>query len=474
MRMISVIGTGYVGLVTGTCLADMGNTITCIDIDADKIAKLQRGECPIYEPGLNDLLTRNIEAERLAFTTDYAEGLRDAEIIFIAVNTPTTADGSADMRFVRAAAQSIAEHLDHDAIIVNKSTMPVGSGDLVTEIIGRHLAHADVQFAVVANPEFLAQGTAVADFQRPDRVVLGSADREAAGRVAELYLPLRAPIMMTDLYTAEMIKYASNAFLATKISFINEMARICERMGADIKEVAAGMGYDHRIGKYHLEAGVGFGGSCFGKDVTALAHMANESGLHPQMLNAVLEINHDQRAAIVEKVATLLGSLRGVTIGVLGLAFKPNTDDMRDAPAIDIIHALTAQGAQVQAYDPVARETGRAAIGEHHVTYCTDAYAAATGADALIIVTHWNEFKALSPTKLKDVMRRAIIVDGRNIYAPEAMAKAGFIYRGVGRGGAPLTSDASDGSVPSRMKPPMQARLLRRRADRPHSRPRAR
>ncbi len=473
MRMISVIGTGYVGLVTGTCLADMGNTVTCIDIDEEKIAKLQRGECPIYEPGLSDLLARNIEAERLTFTTDYAEGLRDAEIIFIAVNTPTTPDGSADMRFVRAAAQSIAEHLDHDAIIVNKSTMPVGSGDLVTEIIRAHLAHPDVQFAVVSNPEFLAQGTAVADFQRPDRIVLGSTDRDAASRVAELYLPLRAPIMMTDLYTAEMIKYASNAFLATKISFINEMARICERLGADIKEVAAGMSYDHRIGKYHLEAGVGFGGSCFGKDVTALAHMASEAGLHPQMLTAVLEINHDQRMAIVEKVATLLGSLRGATIGVLGLAFKPNTDDMRDAPAIDIIHALTAQGALVQAYDPVARETGRAAIGDYHVTYCADAYAAATGADALIIVTHWNEFKALSPAKLKDLMRRPIIVDGRNIYQPEAMMKAGFIYRGVGRGGAALNDEASASVAPAKARPAMQARALRKPVDRPYARPKS-
>ena len=445
MKTICVIGTGYVGLVTGTCFADMGNTVTCIDIDAHKIARLHEGELPIYEPGLKELLDRNIEAERLHFTTSYPDGLRDAEIIFIAVNTPTTADGGADMQYVRSAALSIAAHLDHDAIIVNKSTMPVGSGDLVTEIIHEHLTNKQVHFAVVANPEFLAQGTAVSDFSKPDRVVLGSTDREAASRVAELYLPLRAPIMMTDLYTAEMIKYASNAFLATKISFINEMARICERMGADIKEVSVGMGYDHRIGRYHLEAGVGFGGSCFGKDVSALAHMAGQAGLHPQMLTAVLDINHDQRTLIVDKVATLLGALRGKTIGVLGLAFKPNTDDMRDAPAIDIIHALTAQGAKVQAYDPVARETGRAAIGDHHVTYCTDAYAAATDADALIIVTHWNEFKALNPMKLKEIMRRPIIVDGRNMYEAATMAKAGFIYRGIGRGTPASDDDAKDG-----------------------------
>ena len=453
MKNISVIGTGYVGLVTGTCLADMGNAVICIDIDTNKIAMLRRGEIPIYEPGLKDLLERNVEAGRITFTTEYAEGLRNAEIIFIAVNTPTGADGAADMRFVRAAATSIAQHLDHDAVIVNKSTMPVGSGDLVSEIIASNLADKAVQFAVVSNPEFLAQGSAVADFQRPDRVVLGSADKDAASRVAELYLPLRAPIMMTDLYTAEMIKYASNAFLATKISFINEIARICERLGADVKEVAAGMGYDRRIGRYHLEAGVGFGGSCFGKDVTALEHMAGHAGLHPQMLKAVLDINHDQRMLIVDKVVTLLGSVRGATIGVLGLAFKPNTDDMRDAPAIDIIHTLTAQGAHVQAYDPVARETGRAVIGEERVSYVSDAYAAATGADALIIVTHWNEFKALNPAKLHAVMRRPIIIDGRNIYQPETMAKAGFIYRGVGRTTPTLDVEVSaNGSVPKRQQ----------------------
>jgi len=432
MRAISVIGTGYVGLVTGTCLADLGNTVTCIDIDPEKIACLQRGEMPIYEPGLKELVDRNVEAGRLIFTTDYPMGLRDAQFVFIAVNTPTNDKGT-DMRYVTAAATSIAEHLDHDAIIVNKSTMPVGSGDLVSSIIAQHLKHESVQFTVVANPEFLAQGTAVADFQRPDRVVLGSSDQDAARRVADLYLPLRAPIMLTDLYTAEMIKYASNAFLATKISFINEIARICERLGADVKEVSTGMGYDRRIGRFHLEAGVGFGGSCFGKDVAALAHMAEQAGLHPQMLTAVLDINHDQRLLLVEKVSTLLGTLRGTKIGVLGLAFKPNTDDMRDAPATDIIHALVAQGAHVQAYDPVARETARVAIGEDHVTYCTAAYDAADGADALIIVTHWNEFKAINPTRLHALMRHPIIVDGRNIYEPEAMARAGFIYRGVGR-----------------------------------------
>jgi UDPglucose 6-dehydrogenase len=433
MRTISVIGTGYVGLVTGTCLADMGNIVTCIDIDAEKIASLRRGALPIYEPGLKELVDRNIEADRLHFTTSYADGLRDAEFIFIAVNTPTLDDKGADMRYVTAAARSIAEHLDHDAIIINKSTMPVGSGDLVGEIIQQNLAHPPVRFAVVANPEFLAQGTAVRNFQMPDRVVLGSFDREAAQRVAELYLPLRAPIMVTDLYTAEMIKYASNAFLATKVSFINEIARVCERLGADIKEVAVGMGYDPRIGKYHLEAGVGFGGSCFGKDVSALSHMAANAGLHPQLLNAVMEINRDQRLLVVDKLLAILGTLRGATVAVLGLAFKPNTDDMRDAPSIDIVNALVAQGAQVRAYDPVAHEKARAVLGDTHICYGSDAYDAATGADAVIIVTHWNEFKALNPARLHAVMRRAIMIDGRNIYQPEVMKRAGFIYRGIGR-----------------------------------------
>ncbi len=459
MKTISVIGTGYVGLVTGTCLADMGNTVTCIDIDPDKIACLKRGEMPIYEPGLKELVDRNVDADRLHFTTSYAEGLAGAEFIFIAVNTPTADDKGADMRHVTAAALSIAEHLDHDAIIVTKSTMPVGSGDLVSEIISRHLAHPATRFAVVSNPEFLAQGTAVRNFQMPDRVVLGSLDRDAAQRVAELYLPLRATIMVTDLYTAEMIKYASNAFLATKISFINEMARVCERLGADIKEVAVGMGYDQRIGKFHLEAGVGFGGSCFGKDVSALSHMAAQAGLHPQMLNAVMEINNDQRRLVVDKLLAILGTLRGATVAVWGLAFKPNTDDMRDAPAIDIVNALVAQGASVRAYDPVARETARAALGDTHITYCADAYDAAADADAVIIVTHWNEFKAINPQRLRAIMRRAIVIDGRNIYQPETMMSAGFVYRGIGRAMRGLEPNG-DGAAP-RLAPATLARRSR-------------
>ena len=296
MSVICVIGTGYVGLVTGTCLADMGNTVTCIDIVKEKIDRLNHGILPIYEPGLEEMVERNVRAERLHFTTNYQQGLENSEFIFIAVNTPTgNNQGGADMRYVESAARSIAEHLDHYAIIINKSTVPVGSGDVVSRVTRTNLQRPDVNFSVVSNPEFLREGAALQDFQHPDRVVLGSSEPEAAHKVAQLYLPLRAPIVITDLYTAEMIKYASNAFLATKISFINEIAQICERLGADVKEVSAGMGYDKRIGHAFLDAGLGYGGSCFPKDVRALAHMADEAGLHPQLLHAVMEINHDQR-----------------------------------------------------------------------------------------------------------------------------------------------------------------------------------
>ena len=446
MSIITVIGTGYVGLVTGTCLADMGNRVTCVDIVPEKIERLKQGILPIYEPGLEELVERNVNAGRLHFTTSYREGLDGSDYIFIAVNTPTgTSQGGADMRYVESAARGIAEELDHYAVIINKSTVPVGSGDVVTRIIRQNLARPDVPFGVVSNPEFLREGSAVLDFQNPDRVVLGSSDPDAATRVAMLYLPLRANIVITDLYTAEMIKYASNAFLATKISFINEIAQICERLGADVKEVAVGMGYDKRIGRAFLDAGLGYGGSCFPKDVRALAHMADEAGLHPQLLNAVMDINHDQRRLIVTKLTSILGSLRGCTIGVLGLAFKPNTDDMREAPAVDIVRWVTSQGATVQVYDPVASHTAhdafeREGIRSDAVTFCDNAYAVAEDADALVIVTEWNEFKALNMLQIRNSMRRPVLIDGRNIYEPLEMNRLGFIYRGMGRGTGPAPS----------------------------------
>src|SRR5579884_4064656 len=424
----------------------MGNSVTCVDIVPEKIERLKQGVLPIYEPGLEELVDRNVHAGRLHFTTSYSEGLDNAEFIFIAVNTPTgTSQGSADMRFVESAARGIARELDHYAIIINKSTVPVGSGDVVSRIIRKNLKRPDVPFAVVSNPEFLREGSAVQDFQNPDRVVLGSADHDAACQVATLYLPLRAPTVITDLYTAEMIKYASNAFLATKISFINEIAQICERLGADVKEVAAGMGYDKRIGRAFLDAGLGFGGSCFPKDVRALTYMADEAGLHPQLLRAVMEINHDQRRLVVNKLTSILGSLRGTTIGILGLAFKPNTDDMREAASIDIIRWVTSQGAEVQVYDPVAMQTGREALEREgvrmeQVHFCQDPYEVAEGVDALVIVTEWNEFKSLDMMQIRSLMRRPVLIDGRNIYEVGEMNRLGFIYRGMGRGTGPAPS----------------------------------
>ncbi len=443
MSVICVIGTGYVGLVTGTSLADMGNTVTCIDIVQEKIDRLKQGILPIYEPGLEEMVERNIAAGRLKFTTDYREGLENCEFIFIAVNTPTSNDkGGADMRYVESAACSIAENLDHYAIVINKSTVPVGSGDVVSRVIRNNLKNRNASFSVVSNPEFLREGSAIHDCQNPDRIVLGSSELEAAHKVAHLYMKLGAPFVITDLYTAEMIKYASNAFLATKISFINEIAQICERLGADVKQVATGMGYDKRIGHAFLNAGLGYGGSCFPKDVRALAYMADEAGLHPQMLHAVMDINYDQRRLVVTKLTNLMGSLRNTKIGILGLAFKANTDDMREAPSIDIIRWVTSQGATVRVYDPVATETGRVAL-EHEgvnmdaVTFCKNPYEVAEQVDALVVVTEWNEFKSLNMQKIYEAMHRQILIDGRNIYDPVEMNRYGFIYRGMGRANSP-------------------------------------
>ncbi|HEX6477741.1 MAG TPA: UDP-glucose/GDP-mannose dehydrogenase family protein [Ktedonobacteraceae bacterium] len=455
MANICVIGTGYVGLVTGTCFSDMGNTVTCVDIISEKIERLKQGILPIYEPGLEEMVERNVHARRLRFTTSYSEGLDNANFIFIAVNTPTsTNQGGADMRYVESAARGIAEELDHYAIIINKSTVPVGSGDVVSRIIRKNLRRPEVPFAVVSNPEFLREGSAVQDFQNPDRVVLGSTDHEAACQVATLYLPLRAPTVITDLYTAEMIKYASNAFLATKISFINEIAQICERLGADVKEVAAGMGYDKRIGRAFLDAGLGYGGSCFPKDVRALAHMADEAGLHPQLLHAVMDINFDQRRLVVTKLTSILGSLRGCTIGILGLAFKANTDDMREAASVDIIRWVTSQGAEVRVYDPVAVHTGsealeREGIRMEAITFCQNAYEVAEGCDALVMITEWNEFKSLDMLAIRSAMRRPVLIDGRNIYEPNEMNRLGFIYRGMGRATGPDPSVLPSGDSTS-------------------------
>ncbi|HRF48317.1 MAG TPA: UDP-glucose/GDP-mannose dehydrogenase family protein [Anaerolineales bacterium] len=432
MRKICVIGVGYVGLVTGTCFADLGNRVTALDINEERISNLKKGILPIYEPGLEEMVKRNVAAGRLAFTTDYDEALAEAEIAFIAVGTPEGVDGEADLKYVRSAAEQIAQHMKEPLIIVNKSTVPVGTGDWVSDIVTSSLT-APVPFSVVSCPEFLREGSAIVDFMNPARIVLGSLDKEAAHKVADLHLSLRAPIVVTDLRTAEMIKYASNAFLATKISFINEIANICEALGADVKEVAAGMGYDPRIGRGFLDAGLGYGGSCFPKDVKALAYMATVQGKHPQLLQAVMEINKYQRRQILLKLREMLGgSLKGKTVGLLGLAFKPNTDDMREAPSVEIARAIISEGGKVKAYDPVAME--HAANHTPDVAMGTDAYEVATGADALVLVTEWNEFKQLDLSRLKTLMKQPIMVDGRNLYDPVVMHNHGFIYRGMGRG----------------------------------------
>lgn len=430
MSKICVIGTGYVGLVTGTCFADMGHQVTCLDINEDIIEDLRNGIMPIYEPGLKQIIDQNVASGRLDFTTSYADAIKNAEFAFIAVGTPSSDDGEADMQYVKMAVDSIAEHLDNPIVIVNKSTVPVGTGDWVAEIIHYHNGSDTPKFSVVSNPEFLREGSAVNDFMDPDRVVLGSTDMEAAQKVAELYEALRCPIMITDLRTAEMIKYASNAFLATRISFINEISNICESLGADVKEVARGMGMDKRIGPSFLDAGLGWGGSCFPKDVKALAHMADTRGAHPQLLQAVMDINQNQRNNAVKKLRKALGSLKGKTIGLLGLSFKPNTDDTRDAPALDIVRLLLKEGTTVQAFDPQAMEASKKEIPE--LVLKQSPYEVAEGADALLLATEWNEFKSLNFEKVKANMRGNVILDGRNIWDGQDLHDMGFVYMGVG------------------------------------------
>jgi UDPglucose 6-dehydrogenase len=448
VKDICVVGVGYVGLVTAAGFSDLGNRVVALDIDARRVEGLRRGEMPIYEPGLEEVVGRNVAAGRLSFTTSYADALRDVEFVFIAVATPASVDGDADLQYIQSAAQSIAQHMQGPLIVVNKSTVPVGTGDWVAEIIRAHQPRP-MPFSVVSCPEFLREGSAILDFMNPARTVLGSLDQEAAHKVAHLHLPLRAPIMITDLRTAEMIKYASNAFLATKISFINEIANICEALGADVKEVARGMGYDPRIGIHFLEAGLGFGGSCFPKDVTALAYMAAEKGRHPQLLQAVMDINADRRRRLVDHVIDLLGDVRGRVVGLLGLSFKPNTDDMREAPSLEVCRLLGEAGARLRAYDPVAMPRASELLPE--VEMASTPYALADGADALVVCTEWNEFKQLDLARVRASMRQPVLVDGRNLYEPADMLRLGFRYRGIGRGygpdGRPLTSTEASEAV---------------------------
>ena len=430
MSRVAVIGAGYVGLTTAACLADLGNHVMVVDIDREKIAQLRRHQVPFFEPGLSELVERNGKAGRLGFTTSYDEAVPGAEYAIIAVSTPEGEGGEADLSYVEAAASSIADSMDGPLVVVNKSTVPPLTGDMVSRVLRKR--NANHRAEVVSNPEFLREGSAIQDFMHPDRVVIGSHDPEAAAKVARLYAPLEARVLITpNIYTAEMVKYASNAFLAARISFINEIARICERVDADAKLVAEGMGLDKRIGPSFLDAGIGYGGSCFPKDVKALAALAERFDYHPELLHAVMAINRDQRMLAIDKLRECLDTLEGRIVGLLGLAFKPNTDDLRDAPSLDIARVLLAAGAEVRAYDPAAMERARVLLPE--VEYSADAYALADGADGLVLVTEWNEFRHLDLGRLKMAMRRPVIVDGRNIYDPSMMRGLGFTYRSIGR-----------------------------------------
>ena len=433
MSKICVIGTGYVGLVTGTCFADLGNQVFCLDTDKSRIDGLNKGHMPIYEPGLEQVVKQNVQAKRLTFTMDYQTALEGAEYAFIAVGTPSGMDGEADLQFVKMAAESIADIVESPILVVNKSTVPVGTGDWVADTIRRRRGDRPLKFSVVSNPEFLREGSAINDFMNPDRVVLGSEDHSAAERVADLYQPLRCTIMITDLRTAEMIKYASNAFLATRISFINEIGNMCEELGADVREVALGMGYDKRIGHAFLDAGLGWGGSCFPKDVKALEHMAVLHGTHPQLLQAVMEINRNQRRRAVMKLRKALSSLNEKTVAILGLSFKPNTDDIRDSAALEMIHLLMNEGAHIRAYDPQAMENAAKTL--KNVTLCKTPYEAAKGADALLLATEWNEFKQLDFVRIKELLNSPLILDGRNLWDADVLKNLGFTYMGIGQGG---------------------------------------
>ena len=430
---IAVIGTGYVGLVTGAGLADFGNEVVCVDVDARKIEALRAGKIPIYEPGLDTLVTKNVSEGRLRFTTELADAIRAARAIFIAVGTPPRPDGSADLRYVEEVARSIAEHMNGPKLVITKSTVPIGTGKMIEKIIRESGKGHSV--SVVSNPEFLREGSAIEDFMRPDRVVIGTTDDEAADLMKEIYAPLHSleiPFVVTNLESSELIKYAANGFLATKITFINEIAQICERVGANVQDVAIGMGLDSRIGSKFLQAGPGFGGSCFPKDTSAMAEIARRHGYPFQIMEAVLQVNADIKERMVAKIIEALqGNVSGKTIGILGLAFKPETDDMRDSPTIPIIEGLQEAGARIRAYDPQAIENAKAIFSD--VTYCDDAYATAEGADALVIATEWNEFRALNLGRIKAALREPVVIDLRNVYDRVRMRNEGFSYFSVGR-----------------------------------------
>ena len=431
---ICMVGTGYVGLVTGACLADFGMNVVCVDKDAEKIASLQRGEVPIYEPGLKEVISRNERAGRLRFTTDLKAGIEEALAIFIAVGTPPKPDGSPDLTFVRQVASAIAEHMNGYKVVVTKSTVPTGTGRMIEQILreknGRH------EFSVASNPEFLREGSAVSDFLRPDRVVIGASDARGVEILKEIYSPLylvETPFVITDVASAELIKYASNGFLAVKISFINEVARLCELMGADVHAVARGMGLDKRIGGKFLHPGPGFGGSCFPKDTAAAADLAKQAGYTFEIIEATIRANEKTKRRMIEKIRQTAGApLSGKTAAVLGLSFKPETDDIRESPALAVVEDLRGEGVRVRAFDPAAMANARAVFPD--LEYGTDAYDCATGADFLVLATEWNAFRKLDLDRLASGMRSKTMIDLRNVYEPEEMRRLGWTYAGVGRG----------------------------------------
>lgn len=431
---VGVIGTGYVGLVTGACFAEFGVFVTCVDRDTSKIESLRGGHIPFYEPGLADLVKRNVEQGRLRFSTDIADAVESSLVIFVAVGTPPRGDGSADLSYVEDVAREIAEHMRDYKVIVTKSTVPVGTGKRIRGII-QSVHKEKIHFDVVSNPEFLREGAAIEDFMRPNRVVIGTESEQAAAIMRDLYRPLyliETPVVVTGIETAELIKYASNSFLATKISFINEIANLCEKVGADVNVVAKGMGLDGRIGQKFLHAGPGFGGSCFPKDTRALLQIAGERGVSLGVVKAAVEANERQRDIVAGKILDTMSPVNGKTVGVLGLSFKPNTNDMREAPSLYIISRLVREGAQVRAFDPVAMADAREML-ESPITFCSDAYEALKGADAAVLITEWNQFRSLDLERIHRDMRQPFFFDLRNVYEPQTMRDFGFRYFSVGR-----------------------------------------
>lgn len=429
---LAFVGAGYVGLVSGTCLAEIGHSVILVDKDKSKIDNLSRGKIPIYEPGLEELVKKNEKAGRLSFTTSLPEAVKQSDVFFIAVNTPPAEDGQADLSYVKAAAREVAENADSYKIIVNKSTVPVTTGDMVAKLVKNHNPHG-VDFDIVSNPEFLREGSAIFDFMEGDRVVIGVENERAEKIMREIYEPLDMPIFFTDIKSAELIKYASNSFLATKISFINAVASVCDLTGANIDDVAKGMGMDDRIGKKFLSAGIGYGGSCFPKDVSAFIKIAETSGYDFALLKEVEAVNDKARQTFIKQIKKALGSPKGKTIAMWGLAFKPNTDDMRSAPSITISESLHKEGVKIQAYDPEATETAKSVIGDK-IKYFNDPYKALEGADILVIVTEWEQFADPDWKKIRSLLKEPVVVDGRNMFKPADVQKEGFVYHSVGRG----------------------------------------